>query len=92
MCSFNLVNGTYACTNKELLVDVLRNELGYRGFVMSDWWAVHNTTSVYDGLDQGQPGVESLNQGPWGGPSFPSYQPNNFTEYQIPEAETDRAA
>ena len=43
MCSYNQVNGTYACENSHLLNDILKNGWGFPGFVMSDWWATHST-------------------------------------------------
>ena len=52
MCSYNRVNGVYACENKFLLTDVLRRDWGYQGFVMSDWGAVHSTEALVNGLDQ----------------------------------------
>jgi beta-glucosidase len=56
MCSYNGVNGTYACENKFLLTDVLKNEWGFKGFVISDWAATHSTVmSSVAGLDQEQP-------------------------------------
>ncbi len=39
MTSYNKVNGTYAATNYDLCTSILRDEWGYDGFVMSDWWA-----------------------------------------------------
>jgi beta-glucosidase len=39
MCSYNRVNGVYACEDKFLLLDVLRRDWGFPGFVMSDWGA-----------------------------------------------------
>lgn len=41
MCSYNQVNNSYACQNSKLLNDVLKSELGFQGFVMSDWAAQH---------------------------------------------------
>ena len=56
MCSYNLVNGTYACENAHLLNEVLKRDWGFSGFVMSDWWATHSmTAAVMAGLDQEQP-------------------------------------
>ena len=53
MCSYNLVNGVYACQSKFLLTDVLRRDWGFKGYVMSDWGAVHNTVAAATaGLDQ----------------------------------------
>ena len=52
MCSYNLVNGVYACENDYLLNQVLRKEWGFKGFVVSDWGATHSTIpSVEAGLD-----------------------------------------
>jgi len=52
MCSYNRVNGVYACENKFLLVDVLKRDWGFKGFVMSDWGAVHSTEALVNGLDK----------------------------------------
>ncbi|RZA05477.1 MAG: glycoside hydrolase family 3 protein, partial [Proteobacteria bacterium] len=51
MCSYNRVNGVHACENSFLLNDVLRRDWGYKGWVMSDWDAVHSP-SIRQGLDQ----------------------------------------
>ncbi len=42
MCSYNKVNGDYACQNKFLLTDVLRNDWHFDGFVVSDFGAAHD--------------------------------------------------
>lgn len=56
MCSYNLVNGTYACENSHLLNQVLKGDWDFKGFVMSDWWATHSSTAAaLAGLDQEQP-------------------------------------
>lgn len=41
MCSYNRVNGEYASENEFMLTDVLRNDWGFEGFVVSDWGAVN---------------------------------------------------
>ncbi|CAN7653608.1 glycoside hydrolase family 3 C-terminal domain-containing protein [Phenylobacterium sp. LjRoot219] len=51
MCAYNKVNTVYACENSFLLNDVLRRDWGYKGWVMSDWGAVHSV-SIRQGLDQ----------------------------------------
>lgn len=53
MCSYNHVNGTYACENPWLLTDVLRRDWGWKGYVMSDWGATHSTAAAANaGLEQ----------------------------------------
>ena len=52
MCSYNRIGGAYACQNKTLLTGILRNDWGFKGFVVSDWGATHSTVpSVNAGLD-----------------------------------------
>lgn len=56
MCAYNLYNGTYACENEYTLNTVLKGELGFRGFVQSDWGATHSTApAVNAGLDMTMP-------------------------------------
>ena len=52
MCAYNLVNSEYACANDHLLNGVLKHDWGYRGWVMSDWGAVHGVEAFNAGLDQ----------------------------------------
>jgi beta-glucosidase len=53
MCAYNLVNSDWACENRTLLTDILRGQWGYKGWVMSDWGAVHSTVKAANaGLDQ----------------------------------------
>ena len=52
MCTYNRVNGVYACENKFLLLDVLRRDWRCKGSVMSDWGAVHSTEALLNGLDK----------------------------------------
>ncbi|GEJ55482.1 beta-glucosidase H [Anaeromyxobacter diazotrophicus] len=53
MCGFNRVNGVFACEDRALLRDVLDGELGFDGYVMSDWGGTHTTLgAAAAGLDQ----------------------------------------
>ncbi len=52
MCAYNRVNGVYACENDHLLNDVLKGAWAFRGWVMSDWGAVHGVDAALHGLDQ----------------------------------------
>ncbi len=53
MCAYNMIDRVHACEDGELLDRVLRREWGFRGWVMSDWGAVHSTvTAARAGLDQ----------------------------------------
>lgn len=56
MCSYNRINGDYACENTYTLTDVLKKQWDYKGFVISDWAATHSTVKASAaGLDQEQP-------------------------------------
>jgi beta-glucosidase len=52
MCAYNRVNGAQSCGNDYLLNQVLKHDWGYKGFVMSDWGAVHDLDFALKGLDQ----------------------------------------
>ena len=59
MCSYNRVNGDFACENDYLLKDVLKNDFQFKGFVLSDWGGTHSTVKAsHAGLDQEQPGKD----------------------------------
>jgi beta-glucosidase len=56
MCSYNAINGDYACENKYLLTDVLRKQWHFKGFVLSDWGGTHSTVKASEaGLDNEEP-------------------------------------
>jgi beta-glucosidase len=60
MCSYNLVEGSYACENDYLLNDVLKKDFKFKGWVLSDWGATHSTVkSALNGLDQDMPGDDN---------------------------------
>jgi beta-glucosidase len=48
MASYNEVQGTKSCQNTHTLTDVLRNDFGFKGFILSDWWAMPGYTSIPD--------------------------------------------
>jgi beta-glucosidase len=57
MCSYNKVNGDYACENDYLLNQVLKKSFGFQGWVLSDWGGTHSTVkAALNGLDQEMPG------------------------------------
>jgi beta-glucosidase len=57
MCSYNRLDGDYACENKYLLTDVLKKDWNFKGFVLSDWGGAHSVEKASAaGLDHEQPG------------------------------------
>lgn len=62
MASYNMVNGEYVCNSYELLTDILRNEFGFEGLVMTDWLAAGHDNSYTEkcapaGCDLVMPGM-----------------------------------
>lgn len=88
MCSYNRLNGAYACQNERLLNTIQRERWGFRGWVMSDWGANHGPAAITKGLDQEMPGDAY-------GPTFPAYfkKPlrDALTSGRIPMTALDRA-
>jgi beta-glucosidase-like glycosyl hydrolase len=57
MCSYNQVNNSYACGNSKLMNGILKDEMGFQGFVQSDWLAQRSgVASALAGLDVTMPG------------------------------------
>ncbi|KAK2626464.1 hypothetical protein QTJ16_003639 [Diplocarpon rosae] len=57
MCSYQMLNNSYACSNSKLLNGILKDELGFQGFVQSDWLAQRSgVASALAGLDMSMPG------------------------------------
>lgn len=62
MCSYNKVNGEYASQHKYLLTDILKNEWGHEGFVVSDWGAVcDRVAGLAAGMELEMPGSAGVN-------------------------------
>jgi beta-glucosidase len=63
MCSYNRINNSYASANSKTLNGILKTELGYQGFVVSDWGGQHaGVASALAGLDVAMPNPASF----WG--------------------------
>jgi beta-glucosidase len=59
MCAYNKVNGTFASEHHQLLTEILKDEWGFEGLVVSDWGAVHNRVAALKaGLDWEMPGPQ----------------------------------
>jgi beta-glucosidase len=60
MCCYNKVNGAYGSENYHLLTEILRDDWGYEGVVVSDWGAVHDrVAALKGGLDLEMPGPQA---------------------------------
>ena len=63
MCSYQRLNGSYACQNSKLLNGLLKNELGFQGYVVSDWYALHAGADAAEaGMDMDMPGTTRYNK------------------------------
>lgn len=61
MCAYNKLNGIYGSENHYLLVDILKKEWQFAGFVVSDWGAVHDrVAALKGGLDLEMPGPKDV--------------------------------
>jgi len=62
MCSYNKINGTYACENKTLMTDILKNEWGHTGLVITDWGAMNERVEALKaGVELEMPGTQNGN-------------------------------
>ncbi|MDP3786074.1 MAG: glycoside hydrolase family 3 C-terminal domain-containing protein [Candidatus Omnitrophota bacterium] len=63
MAAYNKVNGFHCTENNHLVNEILKNEWGFKGFMVSDWGATHSTVNCANyGLDVEMPGIEFFNQ------------------------------
>jgi beta-glucosidase len=66
MCAYNRINGAWACENSDIQNGVLRAQWGFKGFITSDWGAVHSPLAITKGLDMEMPGRAIVNRsGPY---------------------------
>ncbi|PCH42860.1 glycoside hydrolase family 3 protein [Wolfiporia cocos MD-104 SS10] len=78
MCSYNMINDTYACENDRTLNQILKAEFGFRGYIMSDWGAQMSTLSAMSGLDMTMPGDITDGSGTsWWGPNLTAFVMND---------------
>lgn len=71
MCSYQRINGSYGCQNSATQNGLLKTELGFQGYIMSDWGAVHSgVASIEAGLDMNMPGGLGSYGMAFGAPSF----------------------
>ncbi|KAK0473186.1 beta-glucosidase [Armillaria novae-zelandiae] len=89
MCSYNQINGSFACENDKTLNGILKTEFGFPGYVMSDWQATHSTGSINQGLDMTMPGDTFFGSGvSYFGPALISA----VNQGTVPEARIDDMA
>lgn len=89
MCSYNKINGEWACESSELQNGILRGRFGFQGFITSDWGAVHSPQAILKGVDLEMPGREIA--GRPGGPYFADPLKAAVESGAIPVAAIDRA-
>lgn len=86
MCSYNKINGTWACENDAVMNKLLKDELGFQGYVLSDWNAQHSTVaSANTGLDMTMPGSDFVGGNILWGPALSSA----VNDSQVPESRLD---
>ncbi|KAF2674079.1 putative beta-glucosidase L [Microthyrium microscopicum] len=84
MCSYNKLNGTWACENEKVLKGLLKSELEFKGYVMSDWDAQHTTVeSANTGLDMTMPGSDFNGGNVYWGKTLASSVPGRVAESRL---------
>ncbi|KAL5342479.1 glycoside hydrolase superfamily [Aspergillus crustosus] len=91
MCSYQRLNGSYACENSKALNGLLKHELGFQGYVMSDWGGTHSgVASIEGGLDMNMPGgLGAYGQTPQAGSFFGGNVTLAVNNGTVPESRID---
>lgn len=78
MASYNAVNNVYVVQNKKVLTEILKEQIGFKGFIVSDWWAIHDLEGSFNaGMDMNMPGGKA-----WG----PNFVDDSFWGSNISDA------
>ncbi|KAG7288336.1 glycoside hydrolase 3 [Staphylotrichum longicolle] len=78
MCSYNKLNGTWACESDKAQNGLLKKELGFQGYVVSDWNAQHTTNGAANGgMDMTMPGSDYNGRNVLWGPQLNTAVNNN---------------
>ncbi|KAI0851140.1 glycoside hydrolase family 3 protein [Daldinia vernicosa] len=84
MCSYNRINNSYGCANSKTQNGLLKTELGFQGFIVSDWWAQHSgVATALAGLDMTMP---------WASPYWSSNLTEAVKNGSVPESRIDDMA
>jgi beta-glucosidase len=86
MCSYNHINGPHACGSISTLTGILRNELGFRGFVTSDWGATHSAEFMNAGLDMEM--IDGPDSSGFQEPAFLSAEPASLPPPPDPDGQS----
>lgn len=82
MGAYNLVNGAYACGNRAILQETIKDAMGFKGWVMSDWLAVYGWEFALSGLDQ-HAGAQLDKQEWFNGPLRQAYEQGKVPKERI---------
>ena len=88
MCSYNQLNSTFSCENNQTMNGLLKSELGFQGYIMTDWNAQKTLGAANAGLDMSMPGTDFNNQNMLWGPNLVDAV-NNGT---VPQSRLDNMA
>ena len=94
MESYNAINVIFMKENKRLLQDILKDKIGFKGFIISDWWAINRNSSSHfaNGSDIKMPGEPDIPSGNTGVERSDWYQiPNWIKNKNITEERLDHA-